>query len=231
MTYDEFKSGIAKGVIEKTETWFHYVFTNPILALSLSILIFSIFILSSKNFFRPSTFSYNLLLKRVKDDEDSYYSSSKFEMSAWFSGFAVVVIIIILSFMYYDTPKIDTSKTDPIYISYMESQEDIKLSVNSFILDNDKINNISSEHKDSVATYIFNNVESKNVVKTTVAFKQDEDTKMYTVMEVLISYSLEKGEESYIVTKPPLREDVYSYLKGSYYNPVLFVDKTLGGIK
>jgi hypothetical protein len=226
MSYEEFYDKATK---LKDASHFHFIdlFSNNFFALGLCIIVmcFAIIIINAN----LGEKKHNIFLQRLSDEWDS-------------GKFCILTILLIISFIlsiifcvtcwivtYNQEENLNKTPIDNIYTQYMEEQDNIKLQVNAYITDKTTIDNMIS-NTDSKDSYIFPNIKCINCIKQTILFKINKKDSKYTKIEALVSYSLAQDAQPYLEMKPQIRESVAHISKDGWYNPVLYLPASLGGI-
>lgn len=218
MTFSDFKDQINAHISINKPTFIEYVLMNPIIALSLSILVLSLAV---------------LILKENKYSSLSTLYHKSFHFLDILLGALVASSIVLFlffvgfsgSYHFSDFTNYDKEELITIYAHYMDQQETVRYNIVDLEIDNDTMNATQQQ------VVLRDNLDCHHCVKENVSFKYNENDRYYTNLSLLISYSLSEGEKPYILSKPPLRESVSIFNQNALYNPVLYLPVSQGGFQ
>lgn len=221
-SYEQFYKEATK-LKNEAQFQFNHVFDNWSFALGISILAFLVtcIILSIKY---KTASKYNAFLNW---DNNYIYLIIMYVL-----GFISVIVFTSIGIVsvYNTDENLKKDEINLIYSKYMEQQNNLKLKIVEYTLDQNKIDNTNTFYTNNKKSYIFPNVQCENCKKLKLKYKQDKKDDQFTIATVLVSYSLDDNEKPYILTKQQIRESIAHIDNNGLYNPIFFVHKSEGGI-
>jgi hypothetical protein len=226
VTYREFieKAVELRKQAEAGFSFFHML-QEPLFAFLLGSFILCVFIFILVINFDKKTKQFSWILQRLYNENNHDHFPFLF---LFLTGTLLASAIIFgHSWNNYQNKQANVNKEEinKYYQSYMKTQEDAKYPIAEMMTDHSKIVNLNSPT--SRESYIFTDGVCSNCMIKEIAYRNEKKGD-WQKATVILSYSLEQGEEPYMITKPQIREKVAHIKTNGLYNPVIFLSKKEG---